>query len=225
MAGAAFIFLNGSYAKDDYRLIRGLVRRTRPRPLLIAVDGGLAALQKLAVRPDDWISDLDSTPRIKRGFLKDIEVHLFSADKEKTDAELAIDLCATRGIAEITVFGWNVRGAGTDHLLGTLMLSRNLTRAKRGLKLRFLTAHQEIRTIKNGGTTYSSHKGHRLSIVPLSSRISLTTTGTKYRARGLVIRAGQTVALRNEIVSQRARVTVAGLALALTASPPKKKAK
>ncbi len=219
MAGTAFIFLNGLYVKEDYRLIRGLVRCTHPRPLLIAVDGGLAALQKLAVRPDHWISDLDSTPRIKRGFLKNIEVHLFSADKEKTDAELSLDLCAAKGIADITIFGWNVRGAETDHLLGTLMLSRNLTRAKRGLHLRFLTSRQEIRTIKNGSIIYNSHKGHRLSIVPLSSRISLTTSGTKYPARGLIIRAGQTVALRNEITAQRAKITVAGLALSLTAPP------
>jgi thiamine pyrophosphokinase len=225
MAGTAFIFLNGLYVKDDYRLIRGLVRRSSPRPLLIAVDGGLAALQKLAIRPDHWISDLDSTPRIKRGFLKEIEIHLFPADKKKTDAELALDLCAANGITDITVFGWNVRGGETDHLLGTLMLARNLTRAKRGFHLRFLADHQEIRTIKNGDITYRAYKGHRLSIIPLSSRISLTTSGTKYPARGIIIRAGQTIALRNEIVAQRAKITVAGLALALTAPPKKRKAK
>jgi len=217
MAGAAFVFLNGLYAKEDYRLIRGLVRTTRPRPLLIAVDGGLAVLQKLSIRPDHWISDLDSTPRIKRGFLKKVEVHLFSADKDKTDAELALDLCAAEAVGDVTVFGWNVRGAGIDHLLGTLMLSRNLTRARHSLRLRFLTGRQEIRAIKDGSTTYHSHKGHRLSIVPLSARIALTTTGTKYPARALTVRAGQTVALRNEITAGRARVTVAGLALALTA--------
>ncbi len=225
MAGAAFIFLNGLYVKDDYRLIRGLVRRSRPRPLLIAVDGGLAALQKLAIRPDHWLSDLDSTPRIKRGYLRDIEVHLFPSDKEKTDAELALDLCAANGVTDITVFGWDVRGGETDHLLGTLMLARNLTRAGRGMQLRFLSSRQEIRTIKNGSITYRAHKGHRLSIIPLSSRISLTTSGTKYPARGLIIRAGRTIALRNEITAQLAKVTVAGLALALTAPPEKRKAK
>jgi thiamine pyrophosphokinase len=219
MAGAAFIFLNGLYQKEDYSLIRGLVRRTRPRPLLIAVDGGLAALQKLAVRPDHWISDLDSTPRIKQGFLKKINVHLFPSDKKKTDAELALDLCAAESVAEVTFFGWNARGGETDHLLGTLMLSRNLTRTRRGMRLRFLSSRQEIRTVKNGSVAYRSCKGHRLSVIPLSSRIALTTSGTKYIARGLVIRAGETVALRNEITSRRAKVTVAGLALSLTAPP------
>ena len=90
-------------------------------------------------------------------------------------------------------------------------------RAKRGLRLRFLSSRQEIRAVKNGSIVYRSCKGHRLSIVPLSSRISLTTSGTKYPARGLVIRAGETVALRNEITGRRAKVTVAGLALSLTA--------
>jgi thiamine pyrophosphokinase len=217
MASAAFIFLNGLYVKEDFRLIRGLVRRTRPRPLLIAVDGGLSALQKLAIKPDHWISDLDSTPRIKRGFLKKIDVHLFSAEKAKTDAELALDLCAAKKATDVTVFGWNVRGTETDHLLGTLMLSRNLTRAKRGMRLCFLSSRQEIRVVKNGSVTYHSCKGYRLSVVPLSSRIALTTSGTKYPARSLIIRAGQTVALRNEITALRAKVSVAGLALSVTA--------
>ncbi len=222
MGGSAFVFLNGFYPQDDSKLIRGLIRRTRPRPLLIAVDGGLAMLQRLNIKPDHWISDLDSTPRIRKGFLKKIEVHLFPRDKEKTDAELSVELCAQLGIRDVTLFGWNVRGPETDHLLGTLFLSRNLKQKRRGLKLRFLSSRQEIRALNDAPTAYRGYVGHRLSVIPLSASITLTLTGTLYRANQLTIRAGETIALRNEITGKYANVRVEGTALVLTA-PPKRR--
>jgi len=217
MGGSAFVFLNGFYPKDDGRLIRGLIRRTRPRPLLVAVDGGLAILQKLEIRPDHWISDLDSTPRIKKGYLKRIEVHLFPPDKKKTDAELSVELCAGQGITDVTLFGWNVRGAETDHLLGTLFLARNLKKKKRDLNLRFLSSRQEIRALRDNSTIFRGCKGRRLSVIPLSERIEMTLSGTKYRAQRLIVRAGETVALRNEISARQAKVSVVGTALVLVA--------
>jgi thiamine pyrophosphokinase len=219
MGGSAFVFLNGFYPRNDAKLIRGLIRRTRPRPLLVAVDGGLAMLQKLDIRPDHWISDLDSTPRIKKGYLKKIEVHLFPPDKEKTDAELGLELCAEYGIAEITIFGWNVRGAETDHLLGTLFLTRNLKKKKRDLKIRFLSSGQEIRALKDRSTIYHGYKGHRLSVIPTSTKIRLTLAGTKYKSDRLIVRAGETIALRNEITARQAKVGVEGTALSMTAPP------
>ncbi len=217
MGGSAFIFLNGRYQKDDQKLIRGLIRRSRHRPLLIAVDGGLAMLQRLSIKPDHWISDLDSTPRIKKGYLKKIEVHLFPSEKEKTDAELAVDLCARERITNVTIFGWNVRGSETDHLLGTLLLARNLKREKSGLHLRFLSSRQEIRALTDETTVYRDRKGHRLSVIPLSSTIALTLSGTKFNARRTIIHEGETIALRNLITAQRAKIGVEGTALVLTA--------
>jgi len=216
MGGKAYIFLNGHYPKEDQQLIRGLVRTSRPRPLLMAVDGGLAMLLKLSIKPDYWISDLDSAPKVKRGYLTGIEVYLYPPDKEKTDAELAVDLCARLGVRDITFFGWDVRQAETDHLLGTLFLSRNLKGRKGGLSLRYLSTRQEIAAVKDATLIYRGYKGRRLSIIPMSARISLTLAGTEFPARKLTIREGETTAMRNQITSRRASVTVKGMALAIT---------
>jgi thiamine pyrophosphokinase len=215
MDGTAFVFLNGLYPKGNDLYVKRLLRKSRPKPLIIAVDGGIAFMQKLGVKPDCWISDLDSAPTMKKGYLKGIEVFLFSSDKEKTDAELAIDLCVQKGIAEVSVFGWEAREGEIDHTLGSLFLHRNLTGKKRELSISFLSNRQEVRMLTDDTMTIVKGKGRRLSVIPISGRIKLTTRGTKYPARDLVVRAGQTVAMRNEISAQRAKIDVTGTALVM----------
>lgn len=217
MEGKAFIFLNGYYPKGDSLLVRRLIRRIRPRPAIIAVDGGIGFLQKNHIKPDVWISDLDSAPRLKKGFLKNIDVYLYPADKEKTDAELAVDFCAGVGLSEITIFGWEAREGETDHLLGTLMLCRNLKGRRRGLNLRFLDSRQEIVALRDRAIVLKGYKGRRLSIIPLSRKIELTLQGTQYPARGLAVREGETVALRNRITAQKAMIKISGTGLAIIA--------
>lgn len=217
MEGKAFIFLNGYYLKGDNLLVRRLIRRTRPRPALIAVDGGIAFLQKNRVKPDVWISDLDSAPRIKKGFLKNIDVYLYPADKEKTDAELAVDFCARVGLFDITIFGWEAREGETDHLLGTLLLCRNHRGPRRWLDLRFLDSRQEIIAFHDRAMVLKGYKGRRLSIIPLSRKIKISLKGTLFPARGLTVREGETVALRNRITAQKATIEIAGTGLAIIA--------
>jgi thiamine pyrophosphokinase len=218
MEGTAFIFLNGFYPRGDDLFFRRLIRQTRPRPTLIAVDGGIAFLQKNTVKPDIWISDLDSAPRIRKGFLKNVEVILYPADKEKTDAELAIDLCAKQGLVNITVFGWESRQGETDHLLGSLFLCRNFKGNKRLLRIKYINSRQEIIALKNETRTIRKYKGRRLSVIPISSKIVLTLTGTKYRAHKLTIREGETVSLRNRITADRATINIKGSGLAIIAA-------
>ncbi len=213
----AFIFLNGNYHHDDSKLVRRLYRGITPRPLLVAVDGGLKFMQKINLKPRYWLTDLDSAPRIRKGFLKDTEILVHAPRKDKTDAELALDLCAAIGRKNLSFFGWYDIADETDHLLGNLMLVRLPTVVQNTITLRFLRSRQEIYYLKNQSQIFSSCRGRRLSVVPLSRKIVINLQGTQFPARHLTVGQGQTISLRNHITARRAMVSVGGAALVILA--------
>jgi thiamine pyrophosphokinase len=215
MDGKTFIFLNGHYPRGDRQFIRNLIRRTRPRPRIIAVDGGIAFLQQNTIKPNFWISDMDSAPRIGKDFLDGVEFLLYPPDKGKTDAELALDLCARENLCDITIFGWETRGGEIDHLLGNLFLCRNLMGRKRAIRLRYLNNRREIIALRNETRVLRGYKDRLLSIIPLSSKIILTLKGTRFPADELLVRAGATVSMRNQITANRLFISITGAGLAI----------
>lgn len=215
MDGNAYIFLNGRYLHGDTALIKRALKDSRPRPLIIAVDGGIAFLQKIGLRPDYWLTDLDSAPKIKKGFLQYCELLLFSSHKDKTDAQLALDLGRRLKLTTLTFFGWYDADYETDHLLGNLLLYENA--AARKMTITFRDSRQTIMPVKNDNRVLRGYKGCRLSVVPVSRKIKLTITGTAYRADGLTVTRGHTIALRNKITAMRATVAVDGSALVIIA--------
>ena len=213
MAGKAFIFLNGFYQSDDKSLIRKILRQTKPRPLLLAVDGGLSFMQKISLPPDYWLTDLDSAPRIKKDFLKNTQKLVFPAGKDKTDGQLALEFCLKRKIHDLTFFGWYDRRNETDHLLGNLFLFHTIKKKAPQTRIRFIDCRQEIYPVKNQSLNLNGCKGRRLSIVPTDRSITLSLKGTAYPAKNLRLTKGHTMPLRNRITAIRAKVEIKGSAL------------
>ncbi len=209
------IFLNGYYHSDEDKLVRKFLKSLRSKPVLIAVDGGISFLQKIKLRPDYWISDMDSSPAIKKGFLTNVESIIFDNDKDKTDGELAVDLAIQIGIKNITIMGWYDLASETDHLLGNLMLGFNSKFLKSKLKFRFLGSRQEIFPVNNAKLIINNNKGKTVSIVPVSKKIMFSTTGTKYKEINSTSLRGQTLTLRNEISANKATVMIRGQALVI----------
>ena len=215
MAGTAFVFLNGYYHRGDRLLVNRQLRRRRPRPLIIAVDGGLSFVQRCGLPPDFWLTDLDSAPTIRKGFLSQAQLLLHPSIKDKTDGELALEFCSRNNLTDITIFGWYDSNGETDHLLGNLLLYENHLKGKRPLRVRYLDSRQEIYPVSNEKQRLVGYRGRRLSVVPISRRIVLTLRGTAFPARELVVNRGQSIALRNRITARQASVTVRGAALIL----------
>ena len=217
----AVLFLNGHYHTGDRSLAKSLIRKSVPEPLIIAVDGGLAFLQKINCRPAYWLTDLDSAPRIKRGFLSKTRLLIYPPHKDKTDGELAVELSLQHRIFDLTFFGWYDRTYETDHLLGNLLLGRHFLKTTSSLRVSYMSYDQEARFLHDETQTLAGYKGWHLSVIPLSTRITLSLSGTEYAAKRLFIRQGQTVALRNRITYGEARVTVKGTALVLIRRQPR----
>ncbi|MCP4566758.1 MAG: thiamine diphosphokinase [FCB group bacterium] len=215
MARKAFVFLNGHFHKNDHKLIDRLLHEGKSIPLMIAVDGGLKFMQKFDFALDYWITDLDSSPKVEKDFLRNTEILIHPSAKDQTDGELALEFCLQRNVTDITFFGWYDLRCETDHMLGNLMLFHRLTKRQANCRLRFMDSAQEICPLYNQNLTLNGYKGRRLSIVPLDKTITLTLKGTEYPAEELVVRRGQTIALRNRISAKRASIRLKGAALAI----------
>lgn len=218
MPKTAFLFLNGTYQPGDKTLVRRLIKSSRSKPLLIAVDGGLKFTHQCHLPPDVWLTDMDSAPNLSVSFMRNIEIMEYPSDKNKTDTELALDYCVNRKISNLTIFGWYDSICETDHLIGNLFLVNLLKGNKSHISMTFLDSRQQVFPLFDSRRILNRMKGRRLSIIPIERSITLTTRGTKYNVNRLVIKSGQTISLRNRITSQRASVAVSGKALVIIAS-------
>lgn len=211
----AFLFLNGRYLTNDDALVKRHMRLVRPLPLIVAVDGGITFLQKLQLRPRFWLTDLDSAPRLRKGFLRDTDLVLYPPDKDKTDGELALELCIKQGARRVIVFGWDARAGEIDHLLGNLFLCRTRAARRADLAVEFLDSRRRILCLDDESVTITDCVGQGISVVPLDKTIRLSLTGTAYKASETRLAPGDTLALRNVVTAKRARVTVSGSALVI----------
>lgn len=212
MSRQAFvIFVNGRYTIADIQYYKKICRGK----IRVAADGGIRFFQKARMIPDILIGDLDSCgSRLKIDESK-TKILAFPRQKSATDGELAIDYCLDNGAGSIDLVMPSV--GEIDHLLGNLFIlvrrPRSVRAMKRRCSMRIVNRRYEVRYCADEKMFFRNCVGDRLSIIPISARIRLTCTGTEYVAKELLVRIGESRALRNRIESKRAVVQVAGRAL------------
>lgn len=197
----AAILANGRLTGGDE-----LRRRLRKTDVVICADGGLRAARRVGVRPDVAIGDFDSASRATVGWARSAGALIIThpVEKDKTDAELALDYALKRGAREIEFLG--ALGGRLDHLLANVELV--MLAAERGARLRIVDGKTEA-FLAQGRTALDARRGDLVSLLSLSRRSSgITTKGLKYPLRNATLRAGSTLGISNEIVSLPASVTV-----------------
>jgi len=105
-------------------LIESLYNSDESYKVLIAVDRGLEILDKLQIKPDYILGDFDSvSEKIINKYINrnDISIIKHAVEKDASDTELALDLCAKLGIKEVTIAG--ATGNRADHELANIRLT------------------------------------------------------------------------------------------------------
>lgn len=191
-------------AAGPLRSAPGLRARIRGADLLICADGGLRAARRLRLRPDAVVGDFDSAGGALLAWARRAGAVIIRhpAEKDQTDAELALDYALARGAREIEVFG--ALGGRVDHLLANVALLLRAGRARMrlvdGAVELFLAGRAPIR---------QAHPGDLVSLLPLSRTTSgVTTRGLKYPVSGGVLRIGSSLGISNEVVSSTVSVSV-----------------
>ena len=204
------IFLSGTYRKAHLEFYRGLC----PKARLVAVDGGCRFFKAVGMTPDVIIGDLDSVSSIPSQFHEKSQLLIYPRDKNKTDLQLALEYCVLEKSRAVDIVSPGV--GEVDHFLGNVMLlglfdkmSGDSTKPK----IRIVSADYEILWVHDDRRSFSDCVGDRLSVIPMSAAVRLTSCGMEFTADRIRIVRGHSHSLRNRITKRRASVEIEGQAL------------
>ena len=173
--------------------------------LLIAVDAGADVLERLGLRPDVLIGDMDSVGESARLAAEQtaVETIVLPTAKDETDTEAALRLAVGRGAEQVTVYG-ALGGPRLDHLLGNLFLLG--ASWLQGVRVVLVDHHHEA-FLANGDVTIAGKAGDTVSLLPLTPTVlEVTTAGLEYPLKAEVLAQSATRGVSNVMVSSQARV-------------------
>jgi thiamine pyrophosphokinase len=176
--------------------------------LVIAADGGARHATSLGRRLDLWVGDGDSVSAADLAGLAaaGIPIQRHPADKDETDAELALLAAVEGGAARITILG-ALGGDRFDHGLANIWLLAHPHLAGRDVRL--LDAATRIRLVGPGRTDLGGRIGDLVSLLPFGGDAAgLRTAGLRYPLRGEPLRSGPSRGLSNIRDADDASLTV-----------------
>ncbi len=204
------LFLNGAYARRDIEYYRALCRGR----YTVAVDGGYRFFKAAGLFPNLLIGDFDSIRRMPKDLPKTTIVDRFPPMKDKTDAELALDHCLARRAKKIDIVQPSY--GEPDQMLGNFLLLLVAAGKQHGRyhpEIRIINRRYEVQLLNDSRTMLTNAAGDLVSILPLSGRVRLTTSGTSYNVRGVEVLRGRSLGMRNRVTLRRATFGVKGMAL------------
>ncbi|MEJ7801786.1 MAG: thiamine diphosphokinase [Candidatus Limnocylindria bacterium] len=177
--------------------------------LVIAADGGANSLDRLGMRPNLLVGDLDSIDlllldRLEAGGTR-VERH--PIDKEASDTELAVAAAFDAGASAVVVLG-AMGGARIDHEIANLLLLADASLAGR-----------DVRAARGGTHVRALHVGERIhlsgSVGDLVTLLSVggtadgvTTEGLRWPLVEATLEMGRSRGLSNEIIAAPASVRI-----------------
>lgn len=199
----AVVVAGGELTPSDVALLDGA-------DLMVAADGGAAALDALGGTPHLLVGDLDSikpaaVARLEAGGTR-VERH--PSAKDASDAELAIDRAAAAGADRIDVVG-ALGGPRFDHELATLLLLADP--AWSGRDLRIVRGGVTVRALHTGERVeLDGRAGDLVSLLPVAGDAAgVHTQGLRWPLDGETLRMGRSRGLSNEVAEVPASVQLA----------------
>ena len=197
----AVVVASGDVAPGDLRHVDGA-------GLVIAADGGAAALERSGSRIDRLIGDLDSADPalVTRLAAAGTEVTRHPTDKESSDTELAVAAALEAGATEVVLIG-ALAGTRLDHALANLLLVAD---PDLGPAVRIVHGPSTVRAVRDGGRlALDAEPGTLVSLLPVGGEVGgVTTGGLRWPLAAATLRIGRSRGLSNEVVESPASVQV-----------------
>lgn len=207
MAGMSrFAILLGGEVTATPRLRSQLVNAR-----VIAADSGMAHAAVLGLEPELWVGDFDSSGSALEDAYRDTPRQVFSAAKDATDGEIAIDEAIRRGATEIILVG--AFGGQFDHALAHATQLVGL--AERNVKAFATSGTEEAWPLLSSLTLWQIAKGTRISIIGFTALKALSIIGVRWPLNRRDLAVGSTLTLSNEATGDVAITLEQGRAVVL----------
>jgi thiamine pyrophosphokinase len=177
--------------------------------LIVAADGGARWLDAMGIRPHLLVGDLDSVDAhvIERLAADGVAIECHPADKDASDAELALDRALASGADEVAVLG-ALGGERLDHELANLLLLADPSRRVRDLRV--VRGGTVVRALQGGERlSLRGAIGDLVSLLPIGGEAEgVRTAGLRFPLDGESLRLGPSRGLSNVITDQPASVSL-----------------
>lgn len=177
--------------------------------VVIAVDSGLAAAEKLRVKPDFCVGDFDSVSKEALEHFQKIPGIIWEThppEKDETDTELALNLALRQNVQEIHVFG--ATGTRMDHTLASIGLLQIPLKA--GVFCWLIDGHNRITMIDSDFILKREEAfGKYISLIPYTESVTgVTLTGLKYSLEDYTFVHGNSLGISNEMAESEAVIRI-----------------
>ncbi|MCL1823284.1 MAG: thiamine diphosphokinase [Oscillospiraceae bacterium] len=168
--------------------------------LIIAADSGYHHAVQMELKPDLVVGDFDSLGELEQA---DIETVQYSAEKNFTDTELALEHARRMNADEFLLAA--VTGTRLDHTLTNIFMLK--TCLEHGENAEIIDEHNRIRLTE---TRLSLTEGQYrfVSLVPLSDCSGVCTRGMKYPLENAELKFGSGLGVSNELPGEWAEVSL-----------------
>lgn len=190
------IVLNGdlSNSLENYKK-----RLENKKYYIIACNGGYKNCEKLKIKPNLIIGDIDSIEKIEFN-----NIIKLPKEKDKSDSEFAIDYGLDKGFKKIEL--WGAIGKRIDHTLFNISL---LLKIKKVGGDCIIYHPPYILFIVDNEYHFKKQKNGFVSFFPLTMEVKgLTIKGLKYELNDENIYFGSTKTLSNEFIGKEAFISI-----------------
>lgn len=197
---------------------RGLITERASRAeCIIASDRGAAYCLEAGIVPHLVVGDMDSLDEdsLRRLDASGVECRRFSADKDRTDTEIALREALERGARRIEILG--AVGDRLDHTLANVHLL--CLAFRHGVPAYIVTDSQTVFLVGSRATLEHS-RGATVSFLPLTERVEgIALDGFAYDLHDAVMEIGTPFGVSNVVRKPLARVGVKkGMLLAVVST-------
>lgn len=180
--------------------------------VLIAVDRGLMAVEKLNMVPDYIVGDFDSVSPDTLEFFRSQFATLgkpvfksFNPEKDETDTELALSLAISLESTDIILLG----GTGTrlDHVIANIGILSKAVMSN--INARILDEYNVISLYDSTITLKRKNAFSKFfSIIPFTEDAKISIKGAKYELDNYILTLGNSLGISNEFAKEDVTVTL-----------------